>query len=59
MKVAEIKVKAKTVGLDPGKMKKDDLIRNIQVQEGNNPCYKSEPPSCDQYACLWRDDCKP
>ena len=59
MKMDEIKLIAKNMGLDPGKMKKDELIRNIQTKEGNTPCYKSNLPFCDQYSCLWRGDCKP
>jgi hypothetical protein len=59
MKMAEIQKKAQSVGLDFGKLKKDDLIRSIQSKEGYEACYRAKQSSCDQYGCLWRDDCKP
>jgi hypothetical protein len=59
MKTADILQKAKNIGLDPGKMKKDMLIRAIQSKEGNESCFKAKQTSCDQYSCCWRDDCKP
>ncbi len=57
MKLAEIKIKAKKMGIDPGKMKKDELIKSIQLKEGNNPCFKTNGSYCGQSKCLWRDDC--
>ena len=59
MKMAEIHIKAQNMGLVFGKMKKDELIRSIQTKEGYNACYKSNLTHCDQYECLWREDCKP
>ncbi len=59
MKIAEIQRKAQSMGIDYGKLKKDDLIRNIQSREGYESCYKTKRSSCDQYGCCWRDDCKP
>lgn len=59
MKIAEIQIKARNLGLDPGKQKKEDLVRSIQSKEGNEPCYKSGRTSCIQYECCWRNDCKP
>jgi hypothetical protein len=45
-------------GINPAKMKKVDLIRSIQQDEGNPVCcstgFKEE---CGQEDCLWRDDC--
>ena len=37
MTVKEIKIIAKKMGLQAGKMKKADLIRSIQATEGNTP----------------------
>jgi len=58
MKVNDIKEIAKQRGINPGKMKKLDLIRAIQQAEGNPVCfttgYKEE---CGQPDCLWREDC--
>jgi hypothetical protein len=35
-----------------------ELIRGIQLKEGNFDCFASAMEgSCDQALCLWRDDC--
>jgi len=58
MKIDEIKSKAKGLGISPGKMKKDDLIREIQRTEGNFDCFGAAMNNeCDQIDCCWRDDC--
>lgn len=58
MKVSEIKSIAKHKGLVPGKMKKLDLIRAIQRQEGSFDCFATAyDQQCDQQACTWQDDC--
>ncbi len=57
MKMPEIRIKAKNIGLKPGKTKKADLIRAIQTQEGNNPCFAPSRESCDQAGCCWYNDC--
>jgi hypothetical protein len=53
----DIKKKAKEMGIASAKMKKDDLILAIQKAEGNFPCFKSANSKCDQWTCLWRDEC--
>jgi hypothetical protein len=57
MKMTEIKARAKAHGLRPGKMKKEALIRAIQENEGNFPCFGSAPEHCSQEDCCWREDC--
>lgn len=57
MKMPEIRIKAKSIGLKPGKTKKADLIRAIQAQEGNAPCFAPNRESCDQTGCCWYSDC--
>ena len=57
MKMQELREKAKEFGLKTGRMKKVDLIRAIQSEEGNTPCFKTTDTSCDQVDCLWRNDC--
>ncbi|MBW2465794.1 MAG: Rho termination factor N-terminal domain-containing protein [Deltaproteobacteria bacterium] len=58
MTVKEIKVIAKKMGIQAGKMKKADLIRSIQTTEGNTPCYQTgAADSCGQDICCWRSDC--
>jgi hypothetical protein len=57
MKISEIKNIAKKMDIQPGKMKKVDLIKTIQVKEGNWPCFETAQNYCDQFQCLWRSDC--
>ncbi len=57
MKLAEIQNKAKSLGIKPSKMKKVDLIRTIQSQEGNSSCFQTQNDSCPQGKCCWREDC--
>lgn len=59
MKLEEIKTMAKTLGVAPGKMKKAELIRAIQLAEENPCCFETaQAESCGQSACLWRRDCR-
>jgi len=57
MKIVDVRRKANEMGLTVGIMKKADMIRAIQVAEGNLPCFGTAPGYCDQIDCLWRDDC--
>lgn len=58
MQVKEIKEVAKALGIAPGNKRKADLIRSIQVTEGNFDCFASAyNKECDQLDCLWRKDC--
>jgi hypothetical protein len=58
MKMDDIKKIAKQRGINPGKMKKTDLIRSIQADEGNDACFSTGiKDECGQDDCLWRDDC--
>ena len=57
MTLAEIKTKAKSLGVKPGKMKKVELIHAIQLAEGNFDCFGKAGGSCDQMDCCFRDDC--
>ncbi len=59
MKLADVKKIAKDRGLNVRNMKKVDIIRTIQQDEGNRDCYNTESAeSCGQDSCLWRDDCR-
>jgi hypothetical protein len=55
----EIAQRAGELGIDPVKgVSKADLIRAIQTQEGNFPCYGTAAAGfCDQGLCCWREDC--
>ena len=63
MKVAEIKKIALQKGVKSGKMKKADLVRAIQGQEGNLTCFGSAinpitgSKPCDIAGCCWHSDC--
>jgi len=57
MKMHEVREKAKALGLKIGRMKKVDLIRAIQSEEGNIPCFQTEVSDCDETDCCWRNDC--
>jgi hypothetical protein len=58
MKIDEVKEIAKRLGIKPGKMKKADLVREIQKVEGNEDCYNSGMKDvCGQDGCAWREDC--
>jgi hypothetical protein len=58
MKMNDIKEIARQKGINPAKMKKVDLIRAIQADEGNNACCSTgKKNECGQDECLWRDDC--
>lgn len=59
MTAAEVKSKAEKLGIKAGRMKKAELIRAIQMKEGNEACYETgQSGECGQEQCLWRDDCK-
>jgi hypothetical protein len=58
MKMNDIKEIARQRGINPAKMKKVDLIRAIQQDEGNPVCCSTDfKEECGQEDCLWRDDC--
>jgi hypothetical protein len=57
MRVVEIREIAKENGIKTGKMKKAELVRAIQANEGNNACFQTGIVSCDQLECSWRSDC--
>lgn len=58
MNIKEVQAIAQTRGIKAGKIRKGDLIRTIQREEGNSDCFESEKRhNCDQGNCLWREDC--
>lgn len=58
MKMQEIREIAKTAGVSPGRYNKVDLVRNIQIVEGNFACFATAyDKTCDQSNCLWRKEC--
>lgn len=58
MKVAEVKEIAKQLGVKVSRQTKTNLIKQIQIAEGNFDCYATPVDGyCDQDGCTWRTDC--
>ena len=59
MKMQEVREIAKKMGIKTANMKKADIIKAIQLAEGNIDCYNSgKSAECGQDNCLWREDCE-
>jgi hypothetical protein len=58
MQITEIKTIAKQHGVKVSKLKKAELIKQIQLAEGNFDCFATPAnATCNQEKCLWRSDC--
>ncbi|MBI4595375.1 MAG: SAP domain-containing protein [Candidatus Tectomicrobia bacterium] len=57
MNFKEIKAKAKELGVKTFGKKKIDIILDIQVAEGNFPCFGTAQDYCDQLNCCFREEC--
>jgi len=58
MNMQAIRKIAKRLDINTKRVKKLDLVRSIQVEEGNFGCFMTaEKGLCDQATCLWRTDC--
>jgi hypothetical protein len=57
MNMTDIRKKAEQLGVKAGKMKKTELIREIQKAEGNEPCYGHSNGSCVHADCCFKEDC--
>lgn len=58
MKLNEVKKIAKVMGLETARVTKEKLVRAIQVEEGNDPCFATgRATECGQQSCIWREDC--
>jgi hypothetical protein len=57
MTIIELRKKAISLGIKPGKMKKLELVHAIQKAQGNFACYGSTNGNCDQVKCCFRKDC--
>ena len=59
MTMDELRMIARERGIKSGKLKKSDLIRAIQREEGNSDCFgKESSTACSQAGCLWHGDCQ-
>ena len=57
MNINELKKMAKELGVKPSNLKKTELIRAIQIAEGNFDCFGKAEGDCDQEDCLFRVEC--
>jgi hypothetical protein len=58
MKIAEVRTLAKAHGVRPDNLFKTELIKTIQLKEGNFDCYGTAYDGvCDRVDCCWREDC--
>jgi hypothetical protein len=57
MKMSDVQQKASQLGIKAKKMKKADLIREIQKMEGNQQCFQLNDYECEEQDCCWRKDC--
>ena len=57
MTVKELRVMAQDMGIRTKNLRKTELIRAIQLAEGNFDCFGRADGHCDQLNCLFRKDC--
>jgi len=57
MKMQELRVIAKKYGINSFGKTKANLIREIQIAEGNFDCFGSAVEYCDQWGCRYRPLC--
>lgn len=58
MNIQNLREIAKQRGVTPRKLGKIELVRTLQLEEGNFDCFaKAYAGYCDQSGCLWREDC--
>jgi hypothetical protein len=57
MTVKELRAIAQGMGIRTNNLRKAELIRTIQLAEGNFDCFGRADGYCDQPNCLFRKDC--
>lgn len=58
MNMQDIRERAKDIGIKTARMTKAELIKTIQLTEGNFNCFATAIDNeCDQLNCIWRNDC--
>jgi hypothetical protein len=54
----QIETKARSLSVkNISKLRKEELIRVVQLAEGHHDCFK-KVYDCRQYDCCWRPDCQ-
>ncbi len=57
MGIGKVGKKGKTLSIKTARMRKADLIREIQRAEGNFNYFSTATDSRDQWDCYFREDC--
>ena len=57
IKMPEVRLMAKGLGINSFGKRKPDLIREIQIAEGNFDCFGSAEGFCDRWDCRFRALC--
>ncbi len=57
MNIDEIRQKAVNLGIEPGEMKKAELIWAVQKAEGFTACFGSGKKDCPYTDCCFRSEC--
>jgi len=59
MNVSEVRQRSQVMGMTGlGRMRKGDMIRAIQLAEGNTDCFGAPWRfDCQLFECCWRRDC--
>lgn len=58
MKMEQVRNIAKSHSINPGRLSKAELIKSIQISEGNFACFATAyDGECDQTNCCWREEC--
>jgi len=58
MKMEEVRSIARSHSIKPAHLSKTELIKTIQTREGNFDCFATAyDGECDQFGCIWREDC--
>jgi len=58
MNIQEIRTIARAHGIKPDKEGKINLVKHIQLEEGDFDCFATaDHGECNQNNCTWRKDC--
>ncbi len=57
MNLTEVRKKATALGIKPDRIKKQELILEIQTREGSFPCFGTATNYCDRMDCCFKEDC--
>jgi hypothetical protein len=57
MTIKELRIIAKDLGIRTSNLRKPELVKAIQLAEGNFDCFETAEDYCDQLNCLFRMDC--